>query len=127
MSSFTRARFEATGERRNGRALYRITDGLTFDVGYLGSGVQVRVPAGFVTDGPTMPAWAARLLPARTMMKAAAVHDRLREDPRFSKADGDGIFYVAMCAEGTPVWLRWPAFLAVCLNRSRAQHQQVTA
>lgn len=121
MSSFTRADFEATGEKRNGRKLYRIVGGFTFDIGYLGSGLSIQVPDGFVTDGPSMPWIARKLLPTRTMTKASAVHDLLREDLRFSKLEGDAIFLTAMQAEGTPVWLRELAFLAVRLNNSRAR------
>ena len=119
MSSFTEARFEPTGERRQGRKLYRVVGGFDFDIGYLGSGLRVRVPAGFLTDGPSIPIAFRWALPTNRMVKASAVHDMLREDRRFSKLEGDAIFLTAMQVEGTPAWLREIAFLAVRLNGSR--------
>ncbi len=121
VSSFTDATFEPTGERRAGRALYRIVEGMRFDIGFLGSGLSVWVPPGFVTDGPSVPVWLRWALPVGRMIKAAAVHDCLREDLRFSKLEGDAIFLTAMRAERTPVWLRELAFVAVRLNGSRAR------
>lgn len=121
MSSFTEATAIDTGERRNGRKLFRYAEGFRFDIGYLGSGLSVTVPPGFVTDGPTVPAWLARILPMHTIAKSAAVHDLLREDLRFSKLEGDAVFLTAMAAEGAPVWLRELAFVAVRLNQSRAR------
>lgn len=119
MSIFTQAKLEPTGEYRCGRQLFRVADGFQFDIGYVGSGLSVHVPAGFVTDGPSIPAWIAWLLPTRRMVKSSAVHDLLREDRRFSKLEGDAIFLTAMRAEGTPLWLRELAFLAVRINASR--------
>lgn len=121
MSSFTEALAIDTGERRNGRKLFRYPQGFRFDIGYLGSGLSVTVPPGFVTDGPTVPAWLARILPMHTIAKSAAVHDLLREDLRFSKLEGDAVFLTAMAAEGAPAWLRELAFVAVRLNQSRAR------
>ena len=121
MSTFTRAVFEPLDEYRCGRRLYRIPDGFSFDIGFLGSGLSIVVPAGFVTDGPTIPRWATKLLPVGTMMKSAAIHDCLRENLRFSKPEGDAIFLTAMYAERTPAWLRELAFLAVRFNNSRAR------
>ena len=121
MSSFTRARRERT-ELRNaaGRRLYLVVDGFAFHIGFEGSGLAVHVPAGFLTDGPSFPHWLAWAVPAkRTMTKAAAVHDLLREDRRFSKLEGDAVFLTAMAAEGTPPLLRELAFLLVRLNRTR--------
>ncbi len=119
MSAFTEATFSPTGESREGRRLYRIEEGFRFDIGYEGSGLSVSVPAGFVSDGPSVPVWLSRLLPVRKMVKACAVHDMLREDLRFSKLEGDAIFLTAMAAEGTPFLMRELAFLAVRINNSR--------
>ena len=136
MSSFTRATFEVTGEKREGRPLYRV-EGLTYEVGFLGSDLIIRVPDGFVTDGPSVPAWMRSLYSSRwtrwafqwlqnsieKMVKSAAVHDCLREDSRWSKHTGDLIFMEAMFAEKTPAFVREAAFVAVRLNTSRARMQ----
>ena len=121
MSSFTRAVFEPTGRTRGGRAVWRCAADFTFDLGYLGSGLSVMVPAGFETDGPSVPFWALPLVKVGCMIRAAAVHDQLREDLRFSLIDCDAIFLTAMKAERVPALQRELAFLAVRLNHSRAR------
>jgi hypothetical protein len=119
MSSFTRAVFEPTGETRAGRIVWRAAEAFRFDIGFVGSGLSIDVPAGFETDGPSVPWWLAPVAKAGGMVRAAAVHDRLREDLRFSKLDGDAIFLTALEAEGVTAWRRELAFLAVRLNNSR--------
>lgn len=120
MSAFTEATFSALGETRAGRDLYRV-DGLAFDIGRKGSGLTIRVPDGFVTDGPSIPRWAWAIIPTHRLAKSAALHDYMRERLEFTKLTGDAIFLSAMQAEQTPAWLRWCAFLAVLLNNSRAR------
>lgn len=123
MSSFTDATFAPTGETRAGRIVWRTAQAFRFEIGFLGSGLAVDVPAGFETDGPSIPWWLAPIARPGSMVRSAAVHDRLREDPRFSKLEGDAILLTAMAAEGVRPLLRELAFLAVRLNRSRATHQ----
>jgi hypothetical protein len=124
MSAFTAARFEPTGDRVNGRAIFRVTDGFRFYIGYVGSSLHVDVPAGFLTDGPSAPVWLLRLLPApwlHRLIKPSCVHDLLREDPRFDKFDGDVQFLAAMKAAGVPWPIMAVAFALVLSNSSRAQ------
>jgi hypothetical protein len=121
MSSFTRAVFEPTGETREGRIVWRAVEAFRFDIGYLGSGLSIEVPAGFETDGPSIPWWLAPIARAGAMVRASAVHDRLREDLRFSKLEGDAIFLTALAAEGVSGLRRELAFMAVRLNGSRAR------
>lgn len=96
--------------------------GMRFYVGYVGSSLWVDVPEGFLTDGPSVPAWMLRFFPVGWLIKASAVHDRLREDLRYAKTDGDAIFLTAMKAERTPVLIREIAFWLVRMNRSRLPH-----
>ncbi len=124
MSAFTEARFEPTGDRVNGRPIFRAVGGFRFYVGYVGSSLHVDVPDGFLTDGPSAPKWALRLLPqswAHSLVKPSCVHDLLREDPRFDKFDGDVQFLCAMKAAGVPAPLMWVAFIVVLFNKSRGQ------
>ncbi len=121
MSGFTRAIFEPTGRTRDGRPVWRAAAAFQFDIGYLGSGLSIEVPAGFQTDGPSIPAFALRVVDAGAMIRSAAVHDRLREDLRFTKLEGDAIFLTAMAAEGVEPWQRELVFAAVRLDRSRAR------
>lgn len=136
-SSFGKADFEpviiydpATGigseKTREGRRLYRVRgdtgDGFVFHVGFDGSGLAVHVPEGFVTDGPSIPGWCRWLVPkaAREQaMKSAAVHDRLCEDPQFTRPEADVHFLIAMYAEKTPPFWREVFFTAVRTNSSK--------
>ena len=132
MSSFTEATFEpvhlADGrlKTRAGRPVYRIKgaagNGFDFEIGFLGSGIRIHVPEDFETDGPSVPLPVKKILPVARMMKASALHDRLREDTRFTKLEGDCAYLIAMEAEDTPEWAREAAFSAVRLNRSRSKH-----
>lgn len=147
MSSFTDARFEpvldAKGKpfKREGRKVYAIRghsgDGMTFHIGYVGSGLSVRVPEGFQTDGPSVPTVksnglllkvvgvVASVVPQSAIdraMKSAAVHDYLCEHPRYSRADADAQFWAAMHAEGTPGFWRDLFFKAVTTNNSKARY-----
>lgn len=119
MSSFTDALLAPTGQTRNGRAVYRVAQAFRYDIGYLGSGLSVTVPAGFETDGPSVPWWAVKIVDVGAFVRSACVHDRLREDLRFTKLDGDAVFLTAMEAEGVKPWQRELIFLAVRLNGSR--------
>ncbi|TPG14370.1 DUF1353 domain-containing protein [Sphingomonas oligophenolica] len=121
MSGFTRALLEPTGQTREGRAIYRVAESFAFEIGYKGSGLAITVPAGFETDGPSVPWWALKLIDVGAMIRSAAVHDRLREDLRFSKLEGDAIFLTAMAAEDVTPWQRELVFEAVRLNETRAR------
>lgn len=122
MSSFTEAVFEPAGKTYEGRPVWRAAEAFTFEIGFLGSGLKIEVPKGFETDGPSIPWWLARWVNSGSMVRSAAVHDKLREDLRFSKLEGDAIFLTAMAAEGVGKVLRELSFLAVRLNNSRVNH-----
>ena len=124
MSAYTEASLEPAGYKANGRAIFRAVGGFRFYVGYLGSSIHIDVPDGFLTDGPSAPEWALRLLPkfwAQSLAKPSCVHDLLREDPHFDKFDGDVQFLCAMKAAKVPAPLMWVAFFLVLSNGSRAQ------
>lgn len=129
-TSFTDADFVLVlGKRREGRQVYRIRgrngNGMRFELGYEGSGLSVRVPENFETDGPSIPGAVRWLIPYGVIekaMKSAAVHDLLCEDPRFSRDDADAQFWAAMSAEGTPRFWRWVFFQAVIHNKSKERY-----
>lgn len=128
MSSFTKATWEPTGRKDDGREIYRILGnpgpGFLFYIGYEGSTLYVHVPEGFLTDGPSIPSvvrWMVPKAAIRQAMKSAAVHDLLCEDPRFDRETADAIFLTAMDAEGTPAFWREVFFRTVRYNKSKAQ------
>jgi hypothetical protein len=71
MSSFTRALLEPTGETREGRAVFRVAEPFTFEIGRLGSGSAITVPAGFDTDVASIPALALRVDDAGALARSA--------------------------------------------------------
>lgn len=135
MSSYTRARHQKIDG-----GLYRVIskspDGMWFYVGGTNSPIGVMVPNGFITDGPSMPDWVKRVLVwlgmlewvTESLLKASAVHDRMREDTQFSILEADCYFLIAMKADqknwdGDPIFkfiLREGAFLAVRTNKARS-------
>lgn len=134
MSSFTDARWEPARlsdgrpKKRGGRQVYRIKgadgDGFYYEIGYRGSGLRVHVKEDFETDGPSIPGVVRWLVPPSVIeksLKSAAVHDKLREDDRFTPLECDCVFLMAMQAEGTPNYWREQFFRAVRTNNSRAR------
>ncbi len=58
--------------------VWRLDEPLTYEVGALGSGLMIEVPAGFVTDGASIPPPLRGLLPPwGRYSRAAIVHDYL--------------------------------------------------
>ena len=121
MSSFTRALLEPTGETREGRAVFRVVEPFTFEIGRIGSKLEITVPAGFDTDLASIPALALRVVDAGALARSAVLHDFMRERLEFSKLEGDAIFCAAMAADKVKPWQRELVYLAVRLNRSRAR------
>lgn len=95
---------------------WRVFQALDYEVGGAGSGRIVTVPAGFVTDGASVPRPLWDLLPSwGTYSRAAVVHDYLctllnagtphAEAP--TRKAADAIFYEAMVVCGTGATMRW--------------------
>lgn len=115
MSSFTTPflydRVEAPGSRF---PVYQMTQPFAYEVGALGSGLQVLVPAGFRTDFASVP-WPFRLVfkPEGRTAKAAALHDYLYQHPIVSRAAADLIFLEALKVSGVARHRRALYFAAV--------------
>lgn len=128
MSSFTLAKFDPVpGKRREGRQVYVCMNDLWFWIGHPDSGSGVEIKAGFETDFASLPSWLVRLVPRWVrdqLAKPSALHDRMREDLAFALPDSDGLFWVAMKADGVTPLLCEAAFAAVRLNTSRVQHNR---
>ncbi len=121
MSSFTRALLEPTGATRAGRAVFRVAEPFTFEIGRVGSGFGITVPAGFESDLASVPWWALHLINVGALARSAVLHDFLRERLAFSKVEGDAIFLTAMAVEQVTIWQRELVFAAVRINRGRAR------
>ncbi len=79
MSSFTAPLIlEALASERGGRGEFRVYLPFSYDVGFLGSGDTITVPAGFDTDLASIPWYARAFIPiSGRMAKPALLHDWL--------------------------------------------------
>lgn len=79
MSSFTEPLIlEALASERGGRGEFRLWRAFTFEIGHLGSGDAVTVPAGFRTDLCSVPWFARAFIPVSgRVAKPALLHDWL--------------------------------------------------
>jgi hypothetical protein len=109
MSSFTTPlQVEILDDMRGDRVQARLLVPFSYDVGDLGSGETICVPAGFVTDFASIPRAFWRLEPPLGRSgKAAVVHDYLYStrglDGRYDRTRCDEIFREAMAVLGVPM------------------------
>ena len=81
---------------------------------------ELTVPAGFESDGASVPRFFWRLVfpPGDSQaLRAAILHDYIyREQPMgWNRADADNLFYTVLVADGVPVWRARLAFWGVRL------------
>lgn len=123
MSRFTEAAYVVTGRSVRGRPEVRLTSPLAYEVGFLGSGLVIEAPAGFVCDLVSQPAWTLRFAWGRRvaarLARASIPHDLMRRDRRWPKLLGDYVFFEAMGVDAAPPLLRWSAFALVLMNFRR--------
>ena len=114
MSSFTADLLvKVPAEERDGEGLFEVAEPFTFDLGFLGSGETVTVPAGFQTDFCTIPRFARWLFPTSgKAAKAALLHDYMLKlgDYRAARAFSD-----ALRAADVKPWRCWIMVAAVRL------------
>lgn len=112
--------------------VWRLDEPLVYEVGSLGSGRRIIVPAGFVTDGASIPRVLQGVLPAwGRWSRAAVIHDylcrmlelesvradlcgrRQRQDAAALRAQADAIFHEALIVSGVSRPLAYVMWLAV--------------
>jgi len=128
VSSFTGLTFVERPDipKTHGRPFYAVA-AFRWYIGFPGSTMWIDIPDGFLTDLVSANHRFLRILPkswARSLIGPSIVHDRMREDLRFSKLRGDLEFLDAMDVNGTPGPLKWAAFAMVLANNSREQHNR---
>lgn len=105
MSSFTEPLIlEALPSERGGRGEFAVYKPFTYEVGFLGSGDAITVPAGFVTDLASIPWFARPFIPiSGRIAKPALLHDWLlvTNDPRAAS-----VFAEAMVVAKVPKFKR---------------------
>ncbi|MGH8437116.1 MAG: DUF1353 domain-containing protein [Pseudomonas sp.] len=133
MSSFTAftapldVRYDAEASRALGADHWRVTQPFRFYVGSEDSGEWVNVPAGYLTDGASVPQVLWSLIPPwGAYGQAAVVHDLVCEylsitvdgQPHaVTRAECDAILLEAMAVLGVPVLKRQAIYQAVSLYR----------
>ncbi len=109
--------------------VWRLEEPLRYEIGALGSGLSVTVPAGFVTDGASIPRIMQGVLPPfGKWSRAAILHDylcRAITDGRPVEIAGygviaqrrgaDAIFHEAMLVCGVSKGLAWSMWASVRL------------
>ena len=127
MSSFTSPLFvEILDTARERRVTARLLKGFRYEVGALGSGEVIEVPAGFVTDFASVPwgLWNIEPPLGDDAAKPAVVHDYLYATRglggRYSRAEADAIFREALKVRGVPLWKRTLLWLAVRVGGARS-------
>jgi hypothetical protein len=118
MSSFTEPLIlEALATEQKGRGIFLVHKPFSYDIGYLGSGDTITVPAGFATDLCSVPALARPFIPlAGRMAKPALLHDWLlvQGDPR-----AHDVFDEALKVAGVRDLTRRAVVAAVRFHESR--------
>lgn len=115
--------YDAPASRALGKDYWRILKGFKFYLGDLSEEKWVLVPAGYLTDGATLPRLFWSLLPPwGSYGQAAVVHDILCEhlsitvhgiEAQISRAQADKAFKEAMIVLGVPRWKRNLMYIAV--------------
>lgn len=133
MSSFTDfsaplgIQYDAEASLALGKDHWRVLNSFRFYIGSPESGKVVYVPAGYLTDGASVPQLFWNIIPPwGSYGQAAVVHDILCEylsitkdgQPQpITRARCDAILLEAMEALGVPKAKRWAIYLAVCAYR----------
>ena len=96
----------------HGRAVIRLTETFHFDAICGCSRFYLGIPAGFVSDGASIPRFFHRLLPPAEFAREALIHDYLYAVcwPRIM---ADATMYQVMVELGRPAWKRDAIFLGV--------------
>ena len=105
--SFSKLLTEKVPGERDGRQLFRLTAPLTFRLGINGRGIEITVPAGFITDFASVPRMFWPIVPpVGPYCEASVLHDYLRGQVSCSRFLADAIFREAMAQLGVPLWRR---------------------
>lgn len=111
--------FVLTDRSRDGRAIWSVAQPLSFEQITDGRIMRwITVPAGFETDGASIPWWARGWLdPWSRIGLAAVLHDYLLSRPAVAKWEADLAFLQALRSFGAPALLATILYFAVRLRR----------
>lgn len=111
--------FALTGRTEAGRAVWRTTDKMIVVLDQDGRiAPLLTIPAGFETDGASVPRWARPWLdPWSRIGLPAVLHDWLLTRPDVPKWEADLLFLYALRSAGAPAFLATLLYFAVRLRR----------
>ncbi|WP_295168228.1 DUF1353 domain-containing protein [uncultured Brevundimonas sp.] len=112
------ARFELTDRRTHGRAVWRVAEPILVALMLVPAVVDTNpcfaVPAGFETDGASIPWWARwKFDPWGRVGLAAVLHDYLLTLPTVRKWEADLAFLAALRSQGVPALMATLFYFAV--------------
>ena len=97
-----------------GGKLYVLHRDLWYRTDVIEGGEWIRIPAGFPSDGASVPRWAWTFFPPSGQYTGAAiVHDFICHEKIYGYKKGALIFDEAMVDLGVPWRVRWPMVKAV--------------
>ena len=125
------ARFELTDRCNHGRAVWRVAEPIAVDFmlvpAVVGTNRYFAIPAGFETDGASIPWWARwKFDPWGRVGLAAVLHDYLLTLPTVRKWEADLAFLAALRSQGVPAFMATLFYFAVRLRRSAPVSNRVS-
>ena len=118
-------RFELTTRTQHGRAVWRVAEPIILHYSLVPPAVvdvarYFIIPAGFETDGASIPWWARwKFDPWGRVGLSAVLHDYFLSLPAMPKWEADLAFLAALRSEGVPAFQATVMYFAVRLRRSR--------
>ena len=115
-------RFELTARADSGRAVWRVAEPIQVNIVIpdepnTTAGFAL-IPAGFETDGASIPWWARwKFDPWNRVGLSALLHDYLLTIPTVAKWDADQAFLHALRSQGVPAFMSTLFYFAVRLRR----------
>ncbi|MCG2663353.1 DUF1353 domain-containing protein [Brevundimonas sp.] len=115
-------RFELTSRREHGRAVWRVLEPIILRFLLVPTPLDTpryfMIPAGFETDGASIPWWARwKFDPWGRVGLAAVLHDYLLSLPNVRKWEADLAFLAALRSQGAPAFMATLFYFAVRLRR----------
>jgi hypothetical protein len=108
-----------------GFPMLHVQQPIVYEIGFLGSNHPVVIPAGFLTDGPSVPRLLQFLMPMDHLLAPSVLHDWLLTQLAWEKSRADLEFKIAMRACGVRQPYRQIAYWAVHFNHSPRQPPQM--
>lgn len=100
-----------------GRKWFRFKEDWIWRIHFVGGGArEFIIPAGYETNGASVPMIVRSLISALEIMLSGFGHDRIYTTHEFSRAEADAVFRAAIIhLDERPAWVAWGAWAMVRL------------